>query len=96
MEAITSLLAVLTGLLLRLAIPIAGTILLVYCMLGGLWAVVVADFLQAVILMPFALILFAAALVKTGGLTTMLDRLPPHMTSLSLPGYGWITWSPGP
>ena len=30
METITSLLAVLTGLLLRLAIPIAGTIVLVY------------------------------------------------------------------
>jgi len=69
---------------------VAGTIVLVYCMLGGLWAVVVADFLQAVILMPFALILFTTALIKTGGLANMIDRLPANMTSLSLPGYGWI------
>jgi len=39
METLTSLLAIITGLLLRLAIPIAGTILLVYFLrkLDGHW-----------------------------------------------------------
>ncbi|HEX5245315.1 MAG TPA: hypothetical protein VFW23_18785, partial [Tepidisphaeraceae bacterium] len=35
----------------------AGALIIFYCVLGGLWAVVVSDFLQASILMPFCLVL---------------------------------------
>ncbi len=67
----------------------AGVVVFIYCMAGGLWGVVVADFLQAVILLPFSLVLFGAALYRMGGLTSLVHALPEHMTSLSLPGYGW-------
>jgi len=41
----------------------AGAIIMFYCVVGGLWAVVVTDFLQASILMPFCLVLVIASLM---------------------------------
>jgi solute:Na+ symporter, SSS family len=79
------------GLPLELTILISGGIVLVYSMLGGLWAVVVADFLQAVILMPFCLVLVGASLLRVGGLSGLYHALPAHMTSLHLSqSYGWV------
>ena len=75
----------------------SGCLVLLYCMLGGLWAVVVADFLQAMILMPFCLVLVGAALLRVGGLSGLYHSLPPQMVSLHLHGqYGWtyvICWT---
>jgi SSS family transporter len=71
-------------------ILISGGLVLVYCMLGGLWAVVAADFLQAVILMPFCLVLVGAALMRVGGLSGLYHALPAHMVSLHFQGqYNW-------
>lgn len=72
-------------------IVVCGIIVLIYSMMGGLWAVVVADFLQAVILMPFCLVLVGAALLRVGGLSGLYHSLPPQMVSLHLPrDYGWV------
>ncbi|HXY38088.1 MAG TPA: hypothetical protein VEQ10_00370, partial [Vicinamibacteria bacterium] len=69
----------------------AGLVILGYCVIGGLWAVVITDFLQAAILMPFTLVMFVVALSRVGGLSGLVGSLPPAMTSLSLPGpYGWM------
>jgi len=79
------------GLPIEWTILVSGAIVLVYCMLGGLWAVVIADFLQAVILMPFCVVLVGAALFRVGGLSGLYYALPAHMTSLRLPEqYGWV------
>jgi SSS family transporter len=68
----------------------SGGIMLIYCMLGGLWAVVIADFLQAVILMPFCLVLLWTSLDRIGGIAGLYHALPPEMVSLRLPGeFGW-------
>ncbi len=78
------------GLPIEVTILASGGIMLVYCMLGGLWAVVIADFLQAVILMPFCLVLLWASLSRVGGFGGLYHALPPDMVSLRLPGeYGW-------
>lgn len=78
------------GLPIEWTILVSGGIMLGYCMLGGLWAVVIADFLQAVILMPFCLVLLVASLAKVGGLSGLYHALPVQMVSLHLPGsYGW-------
>jgi SSS family transporter len=67
-----------------------GAIILAYCVVGGLWAVVVTDFLQAMILMPFTLVLFGVALSRIGGPTAFLAGLPAPMKSLALPNdFGW-------
>jgi solute:Na+ symporter, SSS family len=73
-------------------ILISGLIILLYCMVGGLWAVVVTDFLQAVILMPFCIVLVVTSLAKVGGIGGFLHSLPPALLDLRLPGeFGWVT-----
>jgi len=69
----------------------AGALIVIYCMLGGLWAVVVTDFLQASILMPFCLVLVIASLARVGGISGLWHSLPPEATTLHLTGeFGWI------
>ena len=45
----------------------SGVVILAYCVIGGLWAVVITDFLQAVILMPFTVVMVAVSLARVGG-----------------------------
>src|SRR5207244_690776 len=79
-----------SGLPLTWTIVGCGAVILAYCVVGGLWAVVITDVLQAVILMPFTLVMFFASLARVGGLGGLLAALPPEMKSLSHPGPGWI------
>ena len=66
--------------------------ILAYCVVGGLWAVVITDFLQAVILMPFTIVMLVASLAARGRrLRASCAGLPPEVKSLALPGeYGWL------
>ncbi|HZR66723.1 MAG TPA: hypothetical protein VFA85_16395 [Terriglobales bacterium] len=69
----------------------AGTIIMFYCVVGGLWAVVVTDFLQASILLPFCLVLVIASLMRVGGVTGLVHSLPPELKTIHLTGeFGWI------
>jgi solute:Na+ symporter, SSS family len=69
----------------------AGGLIIFYCVIGGLWAVVVTDFLQASILMPFCLVLVITSLAKVGGITGLVHSLPPQMKTLHFSGeFGWI------
>lgn len=69
----------------------AGAIIMFYCVIGGLWAVVVTDFLQASILMPFCLVLLITALMRVGGLGAFVHGLPPEMKTIHVGGeFGWI------
>jgi SSS family transporter len=69
----------------------AGGLIIFYCVIGGLWAVVVTDFLQASILMPFCLVLVITSLGKVGGVTGLAHSLPPEMKTLHFTGeFGWI------
>jgi SSS family solute:Na+ symporter len=69
----------------------SGAVILAYCVVGGLWAVVITDFLQAVILMPFTLVMFVASLNRVGGLSGLLGGLPPEMKTVSgLGDMGWL------
>ena len=45
----------------------SGAVILAYCVVGGLWAVVITDFLQAAILMPFTLVMGSPPLSRVGG-----------------------------
>ena len=69
----------------------SGLVILAYCVIGGLWAVVITDFLQAVILMPFTVVMVAVSLARVGGLGGLVHRLPPDLVSLRLtPDMGWL------
>ena len=72
-------------------ILVTGAVILSYSVLGGLWAVVVADFLQASILLPFCIVLAAASLVHVGGISGLIHSLPPQMKTIPIHGeFGWI------
>ena len=69
----------------------AGALIVFYCVLGGLWAVVVTDFLQASILMPFCLVLVVMSLIRVGGVGGLIHSLPPEMKTIHLSGeFGWF------
>jgi solute:Na+ symporter, SSS family len=69
----------------------AGALIVFYCVLGGLWAVVITDFLQASILMPFCLVLVVTSLVRVGGVGGLIHSLPPEMKTIHLSGeFGWF------
>jgi solute:Na+ symporter, SSS family len=75
----------------------AGGIILFYCVVGGLWAVVVTDFLQASILMPFCLVLVITSRARVGGVAGCIHSLPPAMKTIPLSGeFGWsyvLSWT---
>src|SRR4051812_13638551 len=69
----------------------SGVVILAYCVVGGLWAVVITDFLQAVILMPFTVVMVMVSLARVGGIGGLMRGLPPEMTSLHLTAdMGWL------
>jgi solute:Na+ symporter, SSS family len=69
----------------------AGALIIFYCVLGGLWAVVVTDFLQASILMPFCFVLVITSLSRVGGFSGLIQSLPPEMKTMHVSGeFGWI------
>jgi len=69
----------------------AGALIVFYCVLGGLWAVVVTDFLQASILMPFCLVLVVMSLLRVGGVGGLIHALPPEMKTIHWSGeFGWF------
>jgi SSS family transporter len=72
-------------------ILLTGAVILSYSVIGGLWAVVVADFLQASILLPFCIVLAAASLGHVGGISGLLHSLPLPMKTIPVHGeFGWI------
>ena len=69
----------------------AGALIIFYCVIGGLWAVVMTDFLQASILMPFCLVLVITSLLRVGGPSGLIHSLPAEMKTIHLSGeFGWI------
>jgi SSS family transporter len=74
-----------------------GAVILAYCVVGGLWAVVITDFLQAAILMPFTVVMAVGALKSLGGPSGFLSALPPETKTIGLGAdFGWAyvaTWT---
>jgi len=69
----------------------AGALIIFYCVVGGLWAVVMTDFLQASILMPFCLVLVITSLARVGGPAGLIHALPAELKTLHVSGeFGWI------
>src|SRR5882757_3355233 len=68
-----------------------GGIIIFYCVLGGLWGVVLTEFLQASILIPFCLVLVITSLARVGGVSGLWHGLPPQMKMLPVSGqFGWV------
>jgi SSS family transporter len=71
-----------TGLELETAIVLLGVLIIIYTTLGGLWAVLVTDVLQFVVLSAAVLLIIPLAFDEIGGVNNFLTNLPAGFTQL--------------
>ncbi len=76
----------------RTIIIFTSVIIIFYCVIGGLWAVVMVDFLQASILLPFCVVLVIASLHRVGGVIGLVHALPRSMLTIPLTGEFGFTY----
>jgi SSS family solute:Na+ symporter len=77
LSATCKFLAPLIGIDLDLLIIVTGLVILIYTFLGGLWGVVITDFIQFVILFSMTLIISPLSLKLVGGVKGLLEKAPP-------------------
>jgi SSS family transporter len=85
--AVAIILQVATGVSLYWWIGLLGTIVLIYTTFGGLWAVVVTDVLQFIILISAGLILLPLSFIKIGGIGSFVEKIG----SLDLPDFFYLS-----
>lgn len=69
-----------TPMSLQMSILICGIIVALYTVVGGLWAVVITDVVQFIILMVATIILVPLTIQAAGGLAQMKMAIPDHFT----------------
>lgn len=69
------------------AILIIGLAILFYTVVGGLWAVVMTDMLQAVVLMPIILVVAFVCLRDVGGFGAIAANPPAHFWDFTSPSF---------
>lgn len=88
--AIGSFIAVSLGVRIEQAMFWSSLIMLAYTFMGGLWAVMVTDFVQFVVMMAAVLVLFPLAFGEAGGLVHVLQTAPAERMRLITPEYDWV------
>jgi len=73
-------------------ILVSAILILVYSLLGGLWAVVITDFIQGIILLPFTIILAYAAISNIGGISEFISAMPTEMLEVGNTEYSSWTY----
>lgn len=73
--AVALILQVATGISLYWWVGLLGAIVILYTTFGGLWAVVVTDVLQFIILISAGLILLPLSFEKVGGISSFIDAI---------------------
>jgi len=71
------------------AIAGCGAIMLAYTLLGGIWAVMITDFVQFVVMAAAVLVLAPLAASRAGGLATAFDALPAEALQFTSGTYTW-------
>ena len=69
------------------AIAVSGGIVIVYTMIGGVWAVVVTDAIQCAILLMITTVMVPLALTAVGGFGALATAIPTH--------FHWLNGSKG-
>jgi solute:Na+ symporter, SSS family len=77
------------GIPINLSIVVLGLLILIYTAVGGLWAVIVTDVLQFVVLTAAVLILVPLSLDAIGGLDEFVTKAPEGFFSLVSGEYSW-------
>lgn len=81
--AVALILQITTGISLYWWVGLLGAIVILYTTFGGLWAVVVTDVLQFIILLSSGLILLPLSFDKVGGISSFVN----HIHSQNLPDF---------
>lgn len=58
-------------------IIISGTVILLYTLLGGLWAVTITDVVQFIILLVITMIVMPMSIKAVGGISIFMEKIPP-------------------
>lgn len=78
-----------TGVPINMSIIILGMLILVYTATGGLWAVIVTDVLQFVVLTAAVLIVVPLAFNHIGGIDHFIQLAPENFFALTSSEYNW-------
>lgn len=95
--AFGTVLNVVAGVDFQTAIFICALITIGYTVWGGMWAVSLTDFFQAIIIIAGLLVLFPIVINDIGGLQNLIQQAPPGHFQLAPEStfYGWIMFMQG-
>lgn len=79
---VAKILEVYTGIPIRITTIVIGLLILIYTAVGGLWAVVITDVLQFIVLTAAVLIVVPLAFDKIGGISSFIQKSPPLFFNL--------------
>ncbi|MFH1265676.1 MAG: hypothetical protein ABIK89_08095 [Planctomycetota bacterium] len=74
----------------RYTMLISAVIMLLYTLMGGLWAVAVTDFIQFVVMSVGIVILLPLSIHRAGGMTSFIDNTPKEFYNFVNAEYNWI------
>lgn len=91
---VAKILNVSSGISINFSIIALGLGVILYTAVGGLWAVVITDVLQFVILMAAVIIVVPLAFEKAGGVTAFVERAPANFFDIVNAEYsGWFLFA---
>ncbi|MER2491311.1 sodium:solute symporter family protein [Catenovulum sediminis] len=78
------------GIPLETSIILLGALIIIYTAVGGLWAVLVTDVLQFVVLTAAVLIVVPLAFTEVGGISAFIEAAPDNFFALTNNEYYWL------
>lgn len=78
-----------TGFSVNACILVLGVLILLYTVVGGLWAVIITDVLQFVILFASVIIVVYLSLKEVGGYAAFVEKAPADFFSWTAGDYNW-------
>jgi len=75
---------------LQITIIVCGLVISVYCLIGGLWGVVVTDTLQFMVLFPCALVVLFLGIFELGDVSRLVTEAPEGFWKVQTQEFGWI------
>ncbi len=79
-----------TGFPIEVCVIVLGLLILLYTVVGGLWAVIITDVLQFVILTAAVFIVVYLSLQAVGGFASFVDRVPENFFDWTNREYSWL------
>lgn len=79
-----------TGIPITTSIIVLGILILIYTAVGGLWAVIVTDVLQFIVLTAAVLIVVPLSFDKIGGVDNFISQAPERFFEFTNSEYSWV------